>query len=87
MPDPTALKALTHPVRLRMLGMLRVDGPATARLYRVNEDADLWHALLLWRKDGNLYTLSEHVAPPLTYNHVVRYLKQELSSLVLVRPA
>ncbi len=26
-PDPTALKALTHPVRLRMLGMLRVDGP------------------------------------------------------------
>ncbi len=59
----------------------------TARLYRVNQDADAWHALLLWRKDGTLYTLSEHVAPPLTFNHVVRYLKQELSSLVLVRPA
>ncbi|EJZ16767.1 helix-turn-helix domain-containing protein [Rhizobium sp. Pop5] len=29
-PDPAALKALAHPVRLRMLGMLRVDGPATA---------------------------------------------------------
>ncbi|MDE9365871.1 helix-turn-helix domain-containing protein [Luteipulveratus sp. YIM 133132] len=29
-PDATALKALTHPVRLRMLGMLRLDGPATA---------------------------------------------------------
>lgn len=29
-PEPTALKALTHPVRLRMLGMLRIDGPATA---------------------------------------------------------
>ena len=29
-PDPTALKALTHPVRLRMLGLLRVEGPATA---------------------------------------------------------
>ncbi|MGZ2484187.1 DNA-binding transcriptional ArsR family regulator [Rhizobium pisi] len=29
-PEPTALKALAHPVRLRMLGMLRVDGPATA---------------------------------------------------------
>lgn len=29
-PDPTALKALTHPVRLRMLGLLRLDGPATA---------------------------------------------------------
>lgn len=29
-PDPSALKALTHPLRLRMLGLLRVDGPATA---------------------------------------------------------
>ena len=30
MPEPTALKALAHPVRLRVLGMLRIDGPATA---------------------------------------------------------
>lgn len=29
-PDPAGLKALAHPVRLRMLGMLRIDGPATA---------------------------------------------------------
>ena len=29
-PDPTALRALSHPVRLRILGMLRADGPATA---------------------------------------------------------
>ena len=29
-PDPTALKALAHPLRLRMLGLLRIDGPATA---------------------------------------------------------
>ncbi|MEB3042478.1 ArsR/SmtB family transcription factor [Rhizobium mulingense] len=29
-PEPSALKALAHPVRLRMLGMLRIDGPATA---------------------------------------------------------
>ncbi|PDT14236.1 transcriptional regulator [Rhizobium sp. J15] len=29
-PEPTALKALAHPMRLRMLGMLRIDGPATA---------------------------------------------------------
>ena len=29
-PDTAGLKALAHPVRLRMLGMLRVDGPATA---------------------------------------------------------
>jgi hypothetical protein len=59
----------------------------TAQLYRVNEDADSWHALLLWHKDGTMYTLSEHVAPPLTFNHVLRYLKQELASLVPIRPA
>ena len=28
-----------------------------------------------------------HVARPLTYNHVVRYLKHELRSLVLVKPS
>ncbi|MEI5103085.1 helix-turn-helix domain-containing protein [Streptomyces sp. PmtG] len=28
--DAAALKALTHPLRIRMLGMLRADGPATA---------------------------------------------------------
>lgn len=29
-PTPHQLRALAHPVRLRMLGMLRMDGPATA---------------------------------------------------------
>lgn len=29
-PDATALRALAHPQRLRMLGILRVNGPATA---------------------------------------------------------
>lgn len=29
-PDVTAMKALAHPLRMRMLGMLRMDGPATA---------------------------------------------------------
>jgi DNA-binding transcriptional ArsR family regulator len=29
-PTPQQMKALTHPVRVRMLGMLRIDGPATA---------------------------------------------------------
>lgn len=29
-PDVTAMKALAHPLRMRMLGMLRLDGPATA---------------------------------------------------------
>lgn len=31
-PDPTALKALVHPARLRMLGILRIDGPTTATI-------------------------------------------------------
>jgi DNA-binding transcriptional ArsR family regulator len=29
-PSPTALRALAHPVRLRLLGLLRTEGPATA---------------------------------------------------------
>ncbi|MFD4990190.1 ArsR/SmtB family transcription factor [Streptomyces sp. NPDC058372] len=28
--DPAALKALTHPLRIKLLGLLRTDGPATA---------------------------------------------------------
>ena len=59
-------------------------GGITAKLYTVNQDMDAWHAVALWRKDGTLYTLSEHVAPPLTFNKVVSYLKRELASLVLI---
>ncbi|MGN0064821.1 MAG: winged helix-turn-helix domain-containing protein [Nocardioides sp.] len=29
-PDPQALRALAHPLRVRLLGLLRVEGPATA---------------------------------------------------------
>lgn len=58
----------------------------TATLYTVNQDADLWHYLLLWRRFGNLYTLSEHLAPPLTASHLRRYLKQEFAALVLIKP-
>jgi hypothetical protein len=57
-----------------------------ARLYTVNQDMDSWHLVLLWRRHGNLYTLSEHRAAPLTYQHVLRYLKHELRTLVLIRP-
>jgi hypothetical protein len=63
-------------------------GGITATLYSgPNQDMDAWHAVLLWRKGGTLYTLSEHVAPPLTFNKVVSYLKRELASLVLIKPA
>jgi hypothetical protein len=59
-----------------------------AKLYSgPNQDMDAWHAVLLWHRNGTLYTLSEHVAPPLTYNKTVSYLKRELASLVLIEPA
>ena len=58
-----------------------------ATLYTVNQDADAWHYALVWRRFGNLYTLSEHVAPPLTGLKVKSYLKRELASLVLIRPS
>ncbi|MEO3935592.1 helix-turn-helix domain-containing protein [Dermatophilaceae bacterium Soc4.6] len=46
-PSPQQLKALTHPARLRMLGMLRVDGAATAtslaRALGLNTGATSYH--------------------------------------------
>ena len=59
----------------------------TATLYTVNQDADQWHLLLAWHHKGSLYTVSEHLAPPLDYRKVVTYLKRELGSLVLIRPS
>jgi hypothetical protein len=67
-------------------GWVTANGIKT-RVYTVNQDADEWHVALLWREGGTLYTLSEHVAPPLTYSHVLRYLKQELGSLVRIEPS
>jgi len=40
-----------------------------------------------WGYRGSFYTLSEHVAPPLTYAKVVRYLDRELRSLELINPS
>jgi hypothetical protein len=56
-------------------------------MFTVNQDADMWHVLYAWRYRGSLYTISQHIAPPLTYPMVLRDLKQELASLVLVRPS
>ncbi len=58
-----------------------------AKLYTVNMDADTWHLLLLWHHGDGLYTLSEHLAPPLDYQKVIVYLKHELGSLVLIAPS
>jgi hypothetical protein len=57
-----------------------------ATVYTVNQDADQWHVLYAWRTKAGLYTVSEHVAAPLTYAKVVRYLDRILAGLVLVEP-
>ena len=57
-----------------------------ATQYTVNQDADQWHIAYAWRAYGGLYTISEHVAPPLTADHVVRYLKHEIRQLVVIKP-
>jgi hypothetical protein len=67
-------------------GRVRANG-IQATLYTVNQDADAWHLLLAWRHQGSLYTLSEHLAPPLDYRKLLMYLKHELRSLVLVEPS
>jgi hypothetical protein len=57
-----------------------------ATVYTVNRDADQWHILYAWRRHGSLYTISQHVAPPLGYAGAVRSLDRMLRTLVLVEP-
>jgi hypothetical protein len=59
----------------------------TATLYTVNQGADQWHLLLAWHRGNSLYSLSEHVAKPLTYAQVLANLHHMLRSLVIVRPS
>jgi hypothetical protein len=66
-------------------GTLRA-GAIRATLYTVNQGADQWHILYAWRHQGTLYTVSQHVAEPLTYAMVKRDLRRILRNLVLVAP-
>jgi hypothetical protein len=66
-------------------GHVRSNG-IDATLFTVNQGADQWHVALAWHHRGSLYTLSEHLAPPLDYQKLLRYLKRELRSLVLIEP-
>ncbi len=61
-------------------------GDIAARIYTANQGADQWHVLYAWKREGSLYTISEHVAPPYGYSGVVRNLKRMLNGLVLIRP-
>ena len=67
-------------------GVVRERG-IVATVYTANQDADLWHILYAWRYRGSLYTISEHVAEPLTYQKVVANLHRILRNLVPVEPA
>ncbi len=62
------------------------EGDITATVYTVNQDADLWHVLYAWHYRGGLYTVSQHVAVPLTYRKVVADLHRILRGLVVVDP-
>jgi hypothetical protein len=88
--EKQATKGVDHTVRLPCFadsrGTVRAAG-ILATVYTVNQDADLWHVLYAWRRNGSLYTLSEHVALPLTYDKVVANLNRMLRGLELIEPA
>lgn len=75
-----ALPCFSDARPVRRVGRFRVT------LYTVNQGVDMWHVLYLWRERGNLYTISEHVAKPLTYRHVVKNLDRMMRGLVRVEP-
>jgi hypothetical protein len=56
-------------------------------VYTVSRDADQWHVTYLWRRDGTLYTVSEHVAPPLTFRKVLANLDRLVGGLELIEPS
>ena len=62
-------------------------GGRTVTVYTVSRDADQWHVTYLWREDGTLYTVSEHVAPPLTFRRVLQNLDRIVGGLERVEPA
>ena len=76
---PTLIPCFADPA-----GTVRANG-IKATVFSVNQDADQWHILYAWRHAGSLYTVSEHVAPPLNYTKVRQVLNQILHGLVLVR--
>jgi hypothetical protein len=79
--DSHVVKCFANPI-----GMYNANG-IVATIDTVNQDADEWHIAMVWKANGGLYTISEHVAPPLSAAKVVGYLKKELSNLVVIRPA
>jgi hypothetical protein len=82
---PASVGSGTVPCFADPHGHARANG-IDATIYTVNQGADQWHVLFAWHRHGSLYTLSQHVAAPLTYQQVVVDLKRMLRDLVLVAP-
>jgi hypothetical protein len=61
-------------------------GDKKVTVYTVSRDADQWHVTYLWRENGTLYTVSEHVAPPLTFRRVLQNLDRIVSGLEAIEP-
>ena len=68
-------------------GRRQLGDGVTATVYTANQGADMWHVLYAWRDRGSLYTLSEHVAPPYTYEQVIGHLDRMAGTLVRIEPA
>ena len=82
---PAAVGKGTLPCFADPHGQVRSNG-IDETVYTVNQGADQWHVLLAWHRNGSLYTLSQHVAAPLSYEQVVADLKRMQRDLVLVAP-
>ena len=67
-------------------GTKRIGGTAVT-VYTANQGADQWHVLYAWRRNGTLYTLSEHVAEPYGVEEVISHLDRMMRRLVLVPPS
>ncbi|HEV2903257.1 MAG TPA: hypothetical protein VGW30_08355 [Gaiellaceae bacterium] len=61
-------------------------GGKKVTVYTVSRDADQWHVTYVWREDGTLYAVSEHVAPPLTFRRVLENLDRIVSGLEPIEP-
>ena len=61
-------------------------GGITATVYTVNQGIDEWHVLFAWKRDGSLYTASQHVTSPYSYKQVVENLDRMTKGLALLQP-
>ncbi len=61
-------------------------GGITATVYTANQGIDEWHVLYAWKRDGSLYTVSQHRASPYSYRQVVENLDRMTKGLVLLQP-